>query len=164
MDILIRKAKKEEVDEVYDVLLEMIKSEDLSSKKVSNFLMYLRRKRLDFQESAKQELVREFREKNSLYLVAETDNKIVGYVRGSILENKGPFFKTTKIGYLNALAVLKNFTGKGIVLKLNQAIEKWFKEEKCNQIHLDVFENNPAIQIYEKWGYKTFNRKMARKL
>lgn len=164
MDVLIRKAKAKDVSEVYAVLLEMITSEDSSSKKVSGFLMNLRRKKSDFQESAKKELIREFRERNSIYLVAEIDKKIVGYVRGSILENKDPFFKTNKIGYLNALAVLKKYAGRGIASKLNQSIEKWFKENKCSQIHLEVFENNPAIQIYEKWGYITFNRKMAKKI
>lgn len=164
MDILIRKAKAKDVDEVYAVLLELIKSEDSSSRKVSQFLMDLRRKRSDFQESAKKELIREFREKKSLYLVAKVDNKIVGYARSSIIENQDPFFKTNKSGYLNALAVLKKCAGKGVASKLNQSIENWFKENKCDQIHLEVFENNPAIKIYEKWGYKTFNRKMAKKL
>ncbi len=164
MVVLIRKAKKEDLDQVYDVFLEMIKSEDLSSRKVDNFLIGLRRKRPDFKESAKQELVREFRERNSIYLVAETGNKIVGYIRGSIIENKDPFFKTIKIGYLNALAVSKKHTGRGIASELNKSLEKWFKENKCSQIHLEVFENNPAIKIYEKWGYKTFNRKMSKKI
>jgi diamine N-acetyltransferase len=164
MDVLIRKAKKKDVDEVYNVLLEMIKSEDASSKRVSQFLMDSRKKRSDFQDSAKQELIREFRERNSTYLVAELNDKIIGYIRGNIIQNKDPFFQVTKIGYLNALAVLKNHSGKGIASKLNKSLEKWFKENECSQIHLEVFENNPATKIYEKWGYKTFNRKMGKKI
>ena len=164
MDVLIRKAKKKDVNQVYNILLEMIRSEDTSSKIVSNSLLDLRKRRSDFIKSAKQELIREFKEKKSIYLIAEIDNKILGYVRGSIIEDKDPFFKTVKIGHLNALVVLKQYSGKGIASKLNISIEKWFKENKCSQIHLEVFENNPAIQIYEKWNYKTFNRKMVKNL
>lgn len=126
--------------------------------------MDLRKRRSDFVESAKQELLREFRERNAIYLVAEIDSAIAGYVRGSIIESKDSFFRNVKIGYLNALAVLVRYRGRGIASKLNRAVEQWFKDNSCSQCHLEVFENNPAIRIYEKWGYKKFNRKLAKKL
>lgn len=162
--ILIRKAKKSDVHQVYAVFLDMVKSEDASSKKVSNFLMDLRKKRKDFVVSAKKELLREFKENNSIYLVAERNKKVLGYVRGTIVENKNPFFKSIKLGYLNAIVVLKKYTGKGIASLLNKSIERRFKENNCSQIHLEVFEHSPSISIYEKWGYKKFNIKMAKKI
>ena len=164
MDIIIRKAKKSDVNEVYSIFLELVKSEDASSKRVSKCLMDLRQKKFGFTQSSKRELLREFRERNSIYLVAEINGKIVGYARGKFIENKDPFFKTVRIGLLNALAILKKYSRKGIASKLNKSIEKWFKKNKCSQIHLEVFENNSAIKIYPRWGYKTFINKMVKKL
>lgn len=164
MDILIRKATAADIDAVYTIFLEMVKSEDESSRKTGSFLMNLRKKKPDFEASAKQELLREFEEENAHYLVAVVNDHVVGYVRGSIKEEQNPFFETHKIGYFNALAVLSAHTGKGIASKLYRTLETWFIQSGCSQVHLEVFEHNAAIHIYEKWGYTTFNRTMAKKL
>jgi len=149
-DILIRNAKESDVEQVYNVLMEMISSEDNASMNINPFLMDLRNKRSDFVDSAKKELIKEFNEENSAYLVAEINNKIIGYIRGSVVENEDPFFNKIRIGYLNALVVLKEYSGKGIASKLNNELETWFKENDCKQIHLEVFDKNPAINMYEK--------------
>jgi ribosomal protein S18 acetylase RimI-like enzyme len=164
MMVTIRKAQKDDVNQVFAVLLRMIASEDASAKKTSKCLLGLRRRRKDFVASAKRELLREFREKNAGYLVAVQDGKIVGYARGSVVLEKSPFFKPVRIGYLNALAVLKSHAGKGIASALNMEMERWLKKKGCSQIHLDVFERNPAVRIYEKWGYKTYNLKMVKRV
>lgn len=163
-EITIRKAQVNDLDQVYYLLLEMIESEDNSSKKVAPYLMNLRVKKKDFEKNAKEELLREFSEKNSVFLVAESDNEIVGYIRGILIEMKDAFFETCKYGYFNALVVNKEHNGKGIASRLNAILENWFRDNGCNQIHLEVFENNPAYKIYEKWGYKPFNTKMFKKL
>ena len=160
----IRKANSKDIDQIYQLFLEMIKSEDFSAKKVDKCLLNNRKKRQDFISSAKKELLKEFKEKNSIYLITEINNKIVGYVRGFIIENKDPFFNSIKIGYLNALVVLKKYNGKGIGSLLYKEIENYFKKNKCKQIHLEVFENNPAITIYKKWGYKSYIKKMVKKI
>lgn len=164
VNLSIRKARVADVGQVYAVLLRMFASEDASAKKASKRLLDQRRRRKDFATSARKELLREFKEKNAVYLVAVVDGGIVGYARGSVVEDKSPFFKTARIGHLNALAVLKKYEGKGVASKLNAELEGWFKKRGCSQIHLDVFENNPAIRIYERWGYRTYNRKMVKNL
>lgn len=162
--MILRKAKVSDVEQVYDILLEMISSEDKAASKSSKELMKSRIKRNDFKTSAEKELIREFREKNSLYLLAEINSEIVGYVRASMKEQKDPFFNTIKIGFLDALAVKKNNSGKGIASALNKEAEKWLKEQGCTQIRLEVFNENPAIDIYKKWNYKAFNTQMIKKI
>lgn len=164
MDVIIEKAQKKDVNGVYVVLLEMIKSENACARKVSPSLMKQRIKRSDFEASAQKELLRSFKEKNSRFLVAKVDGKVVGYARGSIVKNKDPFFKTVTTGYLHALAVLKKYTKKGIASLLYEKIETWFKENKCSHIYLEVFEHNSAIKIYDKWGYVSCNKKMVKKI
>lgn len=163
-EIKIRKAKRNDLDQVYYLLLEMIEAEDCGSKKIAPDLMNLRIRKKDFEKKAKEELLKEFSEKNSIYLVAEVNNEIRGYLRGSFVVMSDAFFETHKVGFLNALVVSKKHNGKGIASKLNADFEEWLKNNDCKQIHLEVFKNNPADKIYKKWGYQTVNKKMFKKL
>lgn len=162
--MLIRKATPKDIEGIFKTFLEMVKSEDSASKKVAPFLMDLRKKGKDFKEDARKELLREVRERNSLYLVAEDKGKIIGYCYGTVKAEKGPFFKSTLIGHLNGLVVKKQYNGKGIGSKLHRELEKWFKEKKCKQIKLEVFTTNLAKRIYSKLGYHEVISKMNKKL
>jgi ribosomal protein S18 acetylase RimI-like enzyme len=164
MEIIIRKATIKDIEQIYRVYLEMIKSENESVRKIGNYLLDIRNKRENFILASKKELLQEITEKNTIYLVAQIDEKIIGYIRGEFLEKKDPFFKPIKIGYLHALVVLKKWRGFGIASRLNSEVEKWFKKKGCSQVHLEVFEHNNAIKIYKSWGYKIFINKMSKKL
>jgi GNAT superfamily N-acetyltransferase len=158
----IRKATARDVDDVYGVMLELFVPEDKASKKAGLSAIRVRRK--DFKTSAKKDLLRAILDKNSLYLVAEDGGDIIGYGYGVVKKEKSPFFVTVPIGYLSAVVVAKNYRGKGVASALHDLLVTWFKKNKCVQIHLEVFEGNPAVPIYEKWGYKTFVRKMGKKV
>lgn len=164
MEIVIRKAKVNDIEQIYEVCLAMITSEDESARKVGGYILDTRNKRKDFVLSCKKELLREIKDKKVLYLVALTNDKLVGYIRGEFIEKKDPFFKPIRIGYLHALVVLKEWRSHGIASQLNGELEKWLRKKKCRQVHLEVFENNEAINMYEKWGYKKFINKMSKKL
>lgn len=162
--MIIRDATINDIEGIFEVLLEMIESEDLSSQKIAFFLMNQRMKRDDFETSAREELEREFSQENSRFLIAIIDEKIVGYIRGTIREDEDSFFKMIKKATLNAIAVHKDYQGKKIASKLNDALENWFKEQGCAQVQLSVLEHNPAIAIYEKWGYIPVVKEMVKKL
>ncbi|MBD3304218.1 GNAT family N-acetyltransferase [Candidatus Woesearchaeota archaeon] len=160
----IRKAQKKDLDEIYKLCLELFKSEDASSSKVGKFLRKLRLRRVDFKSSTKKELLRELRQKDSLYLVAEKDGELVGYIRGEIFNVKDPFFKPQKIGYLHAMVTKKEYRSKGVSNKLYAEMLKWFKKKKCAAVSLEVFATNPAVKVYKKWGYKIATYKMWKKI
>ena len=160
----IRKAKKSDLEDIYTLCLELFKSEDASAGKVAMFLRDLRSRRKDFKSSSKKELLREIKEKNSLYLVAEEDNELKGYVRGCIINVKDPFFKPQKIGYLHAIVTKRKYRGKGISNKLYAELLRWFKKNKCSVVSLEVFATNPAVKLYEKLGYKISTYKMWKKI
>ncbi|MBT5021417.1 GNAT family N-acetyltransferase [Candidatus Woesearchaeota archaeon] len=163
MTVLIRKAIKKDIEEIYNCFLDMAKSEDTSTKKIDRAFMLLRQRRKDFVTSSKKELLREIRERNSLYLVAEENKCVVGYAYGTIKKQKSPFFVTKTIGYFNALVVRNRYRGKGIASKLRNELENWFKIKKCKLIYLEVVEQNNAKEIYKKWGYKNSNLVMVKR-
>jgi GNAT superfamily N-acetyltransferase len=164
MDVLIRKAGLSDVDLVYDLMLQMIEAEDSFSERIGAFLMEMRWRKADFAEAAKIELCREFEEADSLFLGAEYKGKVVGYARGSVIEQKDPFFETRLIGEVNAICVSEEHRGKGIASQLYHSLEDWFRARGCVQVHLEVVMNNPATAVYENWGFLTFSRKMAKRL
>ena len=90
--IKIRKATKKDLDGIYQLFLELIKSEEVSAEKVARFLRDIKKKRKDFEESSKKELSKDICGKNSILFVAEDKNEIIGYISGDILKVKDPFF------------------------------------------------------------------------
>lgn len=164
MQIKIRKATIKDVDQIYEVFLGMVRSENKAMRDTNKYLTRLREKRDDFTISSKRGLRQEIKAKNTYYLVAVANDKIVAYARGEIKYSKNLFFKRVRTGHLHSLAVLKKYRKKGIASRLHREIEQWFKKRKCIQMNLFVLENNPAIDIYKKWGYKTFVNTMSKKL
>lgn len=164
MKIKIRQATKKDVDQIYQVFLYMIKSEDAAFRKTNHYLMKFRQKRDDFETSSKKGIREEIKMKHCKFFVAVVDDKIVGYARGEIKHSPNFFFKKVKTGYLHSLVVMKKYRGKGIASQLHQKMLGWFTKRKCLAMNLSVVNNNPAINIYKKWGYKTFIYKMSKKL
>lgn len=162
--MIIRPAKKEDVDEIFELFLELCQEEDKSARKTAKFLRALREKRDDFERSGKKELLREIQDKNAAYLVAEIDGSIVGYCYASFSKTKDPFFKPAMIGYLSSIVVKKKLRGKGIAKKLHAKAMDWLKKKKCSTVYLEVFMNNNAMNVYENWGYKAATCKMWKKL
>lgn len=164
MRIKIRQATTKDVDQIFEIFLDMAKAEDKAMRTSNSYLMRTRLRRDDFESSSKKCIRQKIKTKNTEYLVATIDDKITAYAIGEIKKNKNPFFKTVKTGRLVALAVAKKYRKRGIASLLYQEMEGWFKKRKCLQIDLFVVNNNPAISIYKKWGYKTFVNNMSKKL
>jgi len=160
----IRKAKYKDVDGIYAVLLDMLKAEDLASQKSAKHFLQVRKRKDDFERCAKRELLKEIREANSIYIVAEENKEILAYARGAVSKNKDPFFKPIVIGHFQALCVRNKHRGKKIASALNKKMDDWFKEKHCKLVYLEAFSKNPAVPIYKNWGYETIIYKMGKKL
>jgi len=159
----VRRAKNEDIEQIYSLFGELFTEETRGAGKVAKFLKDLRKKKNGFEKSAKKELLREIKERNSRYLVVEENGILLGYGYASVHKTKDPFFNPKVIGYLNSIVVSKKLRGKGIASTLHAEISKWFKEKKCDAIYLEVFVTNTAVKLYEKWGYKTSTCKMWKK-
>ena len=103
---------------------------------------------------------KEFEEKiqtKEIY-IAKAEDKIVGYMTLNIKENSNPILKYKKYLTIEAICVDKDERSKGIgTLLLNYAKNKG-KEKGCTDLYLTVNkENENAIKIYEKLGFRVKN-------
>ncbi len=86
-----------------------------------------------------------------LFIVAESEKRIVGYAIGVLRVNN--------TGHIISIAVARNWRRKGIATKLMQELERKFRERNMKAAILEVrVSNNPAIRLYEKLGYKIIDR------
>lgn len=157
----IRKAKIIDIKQIQKVFMEYEKA---SVGYLPEKYKSLRNKRKPFDKHLKKALVKDIRQKNACLLVAEEKSKICGFIFGEIKEDKNMLFKRPKTGELYNLAVLKSHQGKSISSLLWKELRKWFVQQKCVFITLSVNSNNPAQEIYQKWGFELFYLKMIRKV
>lgn len=69
-----------------------------------------------------------------------------------------PFAKT-KHQALFVIMVAEKFRGSGIGTKLIKELMKLGKEKfHLKSLHLEVFEDNPAIRLYKRLGFKQYGR------
>ena len=133
------KLKKHSLNEYSNLINEKIKRTNNDTKKEFN----------EFSSSKKRFL-----------LFMEKDNKIKGYLIGSIIRSD-----YQKIGYIDDLFVLKNFRKKGAAKKLIEEFIKILKRNKIKKCRLGVnIKNNKAIKLYKDIGFEIKHYDMDKKL
>ena len=92
--------------------------------------------------------------KQTAVLTAEYDGSACGIANLYIQP-----FKKLSHQCLFAIIVDENFRGKGVGTKLLEALEKLAKERFGIQIlHLEVYEENPALNLYKRLGFVEFGK------
>jgi GNAT superfamily N-acetyltransferase len=80
-------------------------------------------------------------------LVATLEGKTIGTVAGRV--------KSSEVGHLRGMAVLPEWHGRGIAVKLLNAIEDWLRSCDCIRTTLNTTEPlKTAMSFYEKNGYR----------
>lgn len=93
-----------------------------------------------------QEIAKKLQRDADLFLVAETEGKIIGTVMGGFDGRRGMVYH---------LAVAQGFRRRGIAAGLMEELEKRLREKGCIRYYLLVTKDNQAaIQFYEKHGWK----------
>ena len=94
---------------------------------------------------------------NGKCYLAILNNKVVGLIMGIIPEyDEYDYldYKCPKRGIIIELIIQKNIRSKGIGTKLMEIMEKYFKDNGCEYVLVDVFAYNiKALNFYEKNGY-----------
>ncbi len=68
-------------------------------------------------------------------------------------------FQKLKHQCLFAIIISGNFRGKGIGTLLLQELQKLAKEKfHINLLHLEVYDGNPAIKLYQRNGFTIYGR------
>lgn len=94
---------------------------------------------------AAQELRRQLKTNGVMLLLAEEDGKVVGNILGSHDERKG---------WVNHLAVLPEYEGKGVSAMLLEHLEKWFCEQSVEIFAALIDHDKRRSQsFFAKHGY-----------
>lgn len=95
---------------------------------------------------------------NEEIIVAKSEDKIVGYVMYNIKEIDRPTMKYRKQLSIEAICVEEKSRTQGIGTKLLNYAKKIGEEKNCTNLYLTVNEENEgAIKLYEKFGFKVKN-------
>lgn len=88
-------------------------------------------------------------------VVAKLEDEIVGYMTFNIKEKNNPSMRYRNQIQIEAICVDEKSRGKGIGTVLLEYIKKYGKENNCTDMYLTVNEENEnAIKVYEKFGFK----------
>jgi len=94
---------------------------------------------------------------NCFFIVAETDNEIIGYLIGRY--EREHIFSKLKRGHIVSIAVHPKWRRKGVGTALMLEAIRRFREANCTRVILEVrVSNKPAIQLYEKLGFRRIKR------
>jgi ribosomal protein S18 acetylase RimI-like enzyme len=158
--VLIRKY----VDEDFDVIAQM--SEDFIDyiTTLDPQKRVIKRERYGIDYIEKQ--LRDIKNKNGIFLVAEIESKICGFGVG-LIDTLEPDDLMEVLphtpGRIAELYVEDKYRGMGIGTQLLSELESYLKEKGCNPIHIGVFvPNQSAHKLYEKLGYGDRNIDMVK--
>lgn len=102
--------------------------------------------------------------KNHIFLVAETNGKLVGFIMGEI-GHRPPVYRTVEAGFLSMIYIIPEMQRKGAGTRLVQALEKEFRRRKIRHVELVVDKKNrPALELYRKCGYQDRQVKVYKRL
>lgn len=86
------------------------------------------------------------KENNTVFLVAEQQEKIIGYLGLQIVLDEG---------YITNVAVTKEHRGKGVAKSLMEKLIEMAEEKNLAFVTLEVRESNlAAINLYKKFGFE----------
>jgi Acetyltransferases len=161
--ISVRKAEARDLDEIIKLLKQLHEAEYPIEKEITSNMKetsdYFIEKNI---KKLKIEMRKGFKNKKELHIIAELNNKVVGYLNGLVGTH---YSKKKKYSYLDQIVIDNKYRKKGIAQKLMFEFEKFAKQKKANHITLAMFsENEKAMNLYKKEGYKIRHYILYKKL
>ena len=93
-------------------------------------------------------------------MVAEIDDKVIGYFIGKIEKAKS-FIASKKIGKISDAFMEEKYRKSGIGRMMFDELVQWFKKNKIKHIELSVDSRNEiGVKSWQKFGFKEFMKKM----
>ncbi len=138
----IRKAKKEDVVSI----TKLDKESTEYHKKFDKDFYTISEK---WWKIKKDSQIRAVKDQTNLILIAEIDNKIVGYI-WSYVEKRNNY----KCGIIQELIVTSKQRGRGIGKELIKMMLAFLKKKGCTVSEIEVnVKNEPTMKLYEKSGF-----------
>lgn len=90
---------------------------------------------------------------DSLFLVAEEDDKLVGFLAGAI-HKRPKARKTVKPASLDEIYVEEAYRNQGVGKKLITEFQEWARKGGANKLKVGTFHKNErALHIYKELGF-----------
>ncbi|MGI8825205.1 MAG: GNAT family N-acetyltransferase [Chloroflexota bacterium] len=114
---------------------------------------------------AARDIVHSIKDPATVLLIAEVVDSLAGFLGAKVVEF-GPddtVYLPRRFVYVNDMAVLPDFRGRGIGRVLLEAVEGWARRQGIGAIELTVLEFNEGARVlYERAGFDTLSRRMRR--
>ncbi|WXG57270.1 MAG: N-acetyltransferase [Candidatus Sedimenticola sp. (ex Thyasira tokunagai)] len=145
-DIVIRKARIKDVDDIRNILL-LNHKEDYEEWPS----IYIQP---DIQNGpSKKEIRKIISNKNNIILMACYNNNIIGIIVSELSKGSAPL-KKKEYGLIKRLYVIKNQRERGIATKLIKKTKKHYNRKGVDEVRLHVFgHNKQALKLYTKLGF-----------
>ena len=103
---------------------------------------------------------------NKMLFVAEAGGRVAGQILViDSVSMDDPIYRPRRYLEVDELAVLTPYRRQGVGQRLMRAAEQFAAERGITTIELNVWEGNlQALSFYERLGYRTIRRRMARDL
>ena len=94
-----------------------------------------------------------------LVAAAEFSGKVVGFANIRLRTDYVAGTKSSPVAYLEGIAVLEEFRGKGIAKKLFEFCAQWAKEKGCTEFGSDsLLTNEASYAFHTALGFKEIER------
>lgn len=98
-----------------------------------------------------------------IFLAKTQENKIAGFIIGSVVADEE--LVLSKIGRFEDWFVESQFRRQGIGMSLYNALEKWFIETGCKQVHSDTWQGNElSIKAHRQLGFFVSGIQFSKKI
>ena len=103
-------------------------------------------------------------DKSRLFLVAEIESRVVGFLTAMITKNETiPFLVSCPVCRVGTIVVDEKYRASGVGKELMSACGKWADSQGAEQIRLEVMAFNQSAQkFYEKLGFKYHSHIMCK--
>lgn len=153
--MIIRKAEEKDFEQVLDLQLELERTE-------CRFDSNLIEGCYNTKEGNKQ-LKERIKNKNQIFLLAENDNRIIGFIDGRIMDEA--IWYKEMVGILEHVCVGKEYRNKGVATLLIKKFEEEIRKIGAKYIQILAFlDNEPARNLYKKQGYEEYSVYYSKKI
>lgn len=151
MDAVVRKAELKDTKDANNLLTLLIRDEKQYDPSINENCVISR-----FYEDM-------ISNDSNILLVAEIDNKIIGYLYGYIVDNGNTYLD--KVSKLDALYITKEYRKNKIATKLINEFKSWSLNHGVKYIELQVLnDNTSAVNLYKKEGFRSFKSTLINKI
>ncbi len=156
-DYIIREAEKADKKRIVKLFSEF----GYYLKEIDNKDLNLSIVPASYGEYCYKKMINEIKKAEGIIYVIEVNNKVVGFVAGTVKETRrdpGDDCKPHITGRVIELFITEKYRGQILGKTLMQKILEYFKSKDCYKVNVEVFApNKRAYKFYETLGFRERN-------